>query len=52
MSTEAHITRRQAVKAAAGAGAVYLIAPALPGAVGGVTALAASACATPTPELT
>ena len=48
----AAITRRQAVQAAGTAGAAYLLAPSLTGMLGDGTAIAASRCATLTPELT
>ena len=52
MSTDSHITRRQAVKTAGLAGAAYLIAPSLIAAITKGTAIAAGSCARLTPELT
>jgi protocatechuate 3,4-dioxygenase beta subunit len=52
MTREHGITRRQAVRAAGAAGAAYILAPGLIGALGEGTAIAASSCAKLTPELT
>jgi protocatechuate 3,4-dioxygenase beta subunit len=47
-----NLTRRQAVKAAGAAGVAYLLAPSLDAVLPGGTAIAATACAALTPELT
>jgi protocatechuate 3,4-dioxygenase beta subunit len=52
MTNEQHITRRQAVKAAGAAGAVYFLAPALAGSTPAFAAATGARAAKLTPELT
>jgi protocatechuate 3,4-dioxygenase beta subunit len=52
MSTNTKITRRQVIRTAGGVSAAYLLAPTLTSAFGERAAIAATRCATLTPELT